>query len=90
MTDLLVSIIIAICPPSTDGYTNDCMERVSNCAVELGTLITPKSIEKCIQEKDEPIIDRAPTNKVKYQKGLMRFPEDEILLEKIANGETDY
>ena len=53
MTDLLVSIILAVCPVSTDGEINDCMEEINNCAVELNTLITEKSIQKCIDEYTE-------------------------------------
>jgi len=53
MTELLVTMILAVCPPSINGDTNECMENITNCAVELKTLITPESINKCIKEYEE-------------------------------------
>lgn len=53
MNELLVTIILAVCPPSHDGGTNECMEQITNCAIELKTLVTTDSIKKCVGEYDE-------------------------------------
>lgn len=53
MNELLVTIILAICPASFDGSTNECMEQINNCAVELKTLVTAKSIKKCVEEYEQ-------------------------------------
>lgn len=50
MSNLLVAYILSVCPPSVDGGTNSCQEWINNCAVELHTLITKKSIERCLSE----------------------------------------
>lgn len=50
MSDLLVAIILSVCPPSMDDGTTECQERITNCAVELHTLVTEKSIQKCVEE----------------------------------------
>lgn len=53
MTDLLVTIILAVCPPSFDGATNECMEQITNCAVEIKTLVTKESIKRCVEEYEK-------------------------------------
>ena len=53
MIELLVTIILAVCPLSIDGGTNECMEQINNCAVESNTLITPESIDKCVKQYEE-------------------------------------
>jgi hypothetical protein len=50
MSNLLVAMILSVCPPSIDGGTNECHEWINNCAVELHTLITEKSIKECLRE----------------------------------------
>lgn len=53
MTELLITIILAVCPPSMDEGTNECMEEINNCAVELGTLVTSESIQRCVDEYEQ-------------------------------------
>ena len=53
MTEFIVTIILAVCSPSIDGGTNECMEQINNCAVESKTLITPESIDKCVNQYEE-------------------------------------
>ena len=50
MSDLLVSIILAVCPPSVNGGTNECMEQMVNCAVSKKESITNDSIKKCLAQ----------------------------------------
>ena len=50
MTELLVTMILAVCPPSLDGGTNQCMEDINNCAVGKAGEITPKAVVKCVEE----------------------------------------
>jgi hypothetical protein len=50
MSDLLVAVILSVCPLSTDGGTNKCHEWLTNCAVREHTLITEKSIKECLSE----------------------------------------
>lgn len=51
MTELLASIIFAMClSPSGDDYNWECVDKINNCAVELKTLITNESIQRCIEE----------------------------------------
>lgn len=53
MSDLLVAVILSVCPLSVDGGTTDCMERVNNCAIESQTMITEKSIHKCLEQHEK-------------------------------------
>lgn len=49
MTELLVSIILALCP--TDGVdTTECMEDVVNCAVQEAGRIDEHTIKTCIEK----------------------------------------
>lgn len=49
MDDLLVTLILTICPQSTDG-TNKCQERFINCAVTSTGAVTTESIQKCLEK----------------------------------------
>ena len=54
MSDLLVAIILSVCPIPEHGVKiTPCMEEVYNCADELHTLITEKSIKKCLEEHEK-------------------------------------
>ena len=50
MTEMLVLLILATCPPSLDGGTNACMEDITNCAVGKAGQIDSKDVERCIEE----------------------------------------
>lgn len=50
MIDLLVSVIIATCPPTDDIKTTECHERITNCAVKEGGRIDENTIKECIDD----------------------------------------
>lgn len=55
MSDLLVAIIVALCPGTDINdkgqvVTTECQEKIVNCAVELKSLVTENSIKKCLEE----------------------------------------
>lgn len=53
MTDLLVSIILAVCPMPDNVETTECHEKIVNCAVKKDGSIDEQSIQKCITERRE-------------------------------------
>lgn len=53
MTDLLVTIILAVCPATGDLNTTDCHERIMNCAVKKDGNIDEESIKTCIEKYQE-------------------------------------
>ena len=62
MTDLLVTMILAVCPPSLDGGTNACMENITNCAVGKSGKIEPEAIVKCVEEYENGVATSSQTN----------------------------
>ena len=53
MTDLLVSILITVCPVPEDGGTNKCHEDLINCAVQEGGKIDETTIRECLDKRDK-------------------------------------
>ena len=51
MTELLASIMIAVCPIPDSVDLTECHEQILNCAVELGGKINETTIEKCLDER---------------------------------------
>lgn len=50
MTEMLVTLILAVCPPSIDGGTNACMEDMVNCVIGPAGKWDYKDVDKCIKE----------------------------------------
>lgn len=58
MSDLLVAMILALCPGyDTDSkgqaITNQCQESLTNCAVGKHGKIDEKTIQKCLKEYED-------------------------------------
>ena len=50
MTEMLVTLILAVCPPSLDGGTNQCMEYMVNCVIGPGGKWDHKDVDRCVEE----------------------------------------
>ena len=51
MSNLLVSVILSVCPIPQFGGTSECMDNINNCAVQRAGDITKKSIVSCVKKE---------------------------------------
>lgn len=50
MNEILVSVLLSVCPAPVDNYPNACMEDIMNCAVGKAGEIKREKIEECVKE----------------------------------------
>lgn len=51
MSELLISIILSVCPVPDGAYTNECQESIINCAIQEGGKLNEKTIKECLDEQ---------------------------------------
>lgn len=51
MSELLISIILAVCPIPDEAKTTECQEKIVNCAIQEGGKLDEATIKECLDNK---------------------------------------